>query len=43
MSMQDSFGAASWLIQRPGGNVIMDSPRFDAKLLARIKACALTF
>ena len=36
-SLQDSFGSASWLVQREGGNVMMDSPRFDAKLLARIK------
>ena len=35
--LQDSFGSASWLVQREGGNVMMDSPRFDAKLLARIK------
>ncbi|KAK9838315.1 hypothetical protein WJX81_004110 [Elliptochloris bilobata] len=34
---QDSFGSASWLVQRERGNVMMDSPRFDAKLLARIK------
>lgn len=38
--MQDSFGSASWLVQREGGNVMMDSPRFDAKLLARIKVPA---
>jgi hypothetical protein len=37
---QDSFGAHSWLIQREGGNVMMDSPRFDARLLERIKARA---
>lgn len=34
---QDSFGSASYLVKRPNGNVMMDSPRFDAKLLARIK------
>ena len=38
--LQDSFGSASWLVQREGGNVMMDSPRFDAKLLARIKVSA---
>ena len=38
--LQDSFGSASWLVQREGGNVMMDSPRFDAKLLARIKVAA---
>ena len=38
--LQDSFGSASWLVQREGGNIMMDSPRFDAKLLARIKVLA---
>lgn len=36
-NLQDSFGSASYLVKRPNGNVMMDSPRFDAKLLARIK------
>jgi len=40
VGLQDSFGAHSWLIQREGGNVMMDSPRFDARLLERIKARA---
>jgi glyoxylase-like metal-dependent hydrolase (beta-lactamase superfamily II) len=32
-----SFGAASWLVLRPDGNVLVDSPRFAAPLLARIR------
>jgi glyoxylase-like metal-dependent hydrolase (beta-lactamase superfamily II)/ferredoxin len=35
---ESSFGAASWLIQRPDGNVLVDSPRFAAPLLARLRA-----
>jgi glyoxylase-like metal-dependent hydrolase (beta-lactamase superfamily II)/ferredoxin len=35
---QASFGAASWLVRRPGGNVLVDSPRFAAPLAARIRA-----
>lgn len=34
----DSFGAASWLILRPEGNVLVDSPRFNAPLVRRIEA-----
>ena len=33
-----SYGAASYLITREGGNVLMDSPRFDPKLLRRFQA-----
>lgn len=33
---ESSFGAASWLIQRAGGNVMVDSPRFAAPLVKRI-------
>jgi glyoxylase-like metal-dependent hydrolase (beta-lactamase superfamily II)/ferredoxin len=33
-----SFGAASYLLRRPGGNVLVDSPRFSATLAARIEA-----
>lgn len=33
-----SFGAASWLLLRPDGNVLVDSPRFAAPLLARLRA-----
>ncbi len=35
---ESSFGAASWLVLRPGGNVLVDSPRFAAPLLARLRA-----
>ncbi len=34
---ESSFGAASWLVQRPGGNVLVDSPRAAAPLAARIR------
>lgn len=33
-----SFGASSYLIVRPGGNVLIDSPRFNAPLARRIEA-----
>ena len=33
-----SFGACSWLIRRPGGNVMVDVPRWSAPLARRIKA-----
>ena len=32
-----SFGASSWLICRPEGNVIIDSPRWSAPLAKQIK------
>jgi glyoxylase-like metal-dependent hydrolase (beta-lactamase superfamily II)/ferredoxin len=32
-----SFGAASYLIVRPGGNVLVDSPRFHRGLVRRIE------
>ena len=35
---ESSFGAASWLVLRPDGNVLVDSPRFAAPLLARLRA-----
>jgi glyoxylase-like metal-dependent hydrolase (beta-lactamase superfamily II)/ferredoxin len=34
---ESSFGAASWLVVRPGGNVLVDSPRFAAPLLRGIR------
>lgn len=34
---KDSFGAASYLIVRPEGNVLIDSPRFAAPLVKRIE------
>ena len=33
-----SFGATSYLIRRPGGNVLVDSPRYSAALARRIEA-----
>ncbi|MFT3696441.1 MAG: MBL fold metallo-hydrolase [Kofleriaceae bacterium] len=33
-----SYGAASWLIRRPDGNVLVDSPRAAAPLLEQIEA-----
>ncbi len=35
---ESSFGAASWLVLRPGGNVLVDSPRFAAPLAERVRA-----
>lgn len=34
----DSYGAASWLILRPEGNVLVDSPRYNAPLAQAIEA-----
>ena len=35
-----SFGGAAWLItDKEAGNVLIDSPRFDRKLVSRIKVC----
>ena len=33
----DSFGASSYLIVRPEGNVLVDSPRFASRLVKRIE------
>jgi glyoxylase-like metal-dependent hydrolase (beta-lactamase superfamily II)/ferredoxin len=33
-----SFGAASWLVARPDGNVLVDAPRFAMPLLQRLRA-----
>ncbi|HZE95530.1 MAG TPA: MBL fold metallo-hydrolase [Planctomycetota bacterium] len=35
---EDSFGGSSYLIVRPGGNVLVDSPRFNAPLVRRIES-----
>ena len=35
---RSSFGACSWLITRPDGNVMIDVPRWSAPLARRIKA-----
>ena len=34
----DSFGASSYLIVRPEGNVLVDSPRFASRLVKRIES-----
>lgn len=34
---RSSYGAASYLIVRPGGNVLVDSPRFAGPLVTRIE------
>lgn len=34
---EDSYGASSYLIRRPAGNVLVDSPRAAAPLLGRIE------
>ena len=33
---EDSYGAAAWLIRRPGGNVLVDSPRASSTLFERL-------
>jgi glyoxylase-like metal-dependent hydrolase (beta-lactamase superfamily II) len=33
---ESSFGASSWLIARPGGNVLVDSPRAARPLMDRV-------
>jgi glyoxylase-like metal-dependent hydrolase (beta-lactamase superfamily II)/ferredoxin len=35
---KDSFGATSYLVQSPHGNVLVDSPRFAAPLVRRLEA-----
>jgi glyoxylase-like metal-dependent hydrolase (beta-lactamase superfamily II) len=35
---ESSFGAASWLVVHPDGNVLVDSPRFATQLVRRIEA-----
>jgi glyoxylase-like metal-dependent hydrolase (beta-lactamase superfamily II)/ferredoxin len=34
---ESSFGASSYLIRRPGGNVLVDSPRASSRLFARLE------
>jgi glyoxylase-like metal-dependent hydrolase (beta-lactamase superfamily II) len=34
----DSFGATSWFVARPGGNVLVDSPRFTEALIGPFEA-----
>lgn len=35
---ESSYGAASYLIQRPEGNILVDSPRFTPPLVERLEA-----
>ena len=35
---EHSYGAASYLIVRPDGNILIDSPRFAGRLVSRIEA-----
>ncbi len=35
---ESSFGASSWLVRRPAGNILVDSPRAAVPLLRRIEA-----
>ncbi len=35
---EQSYGAASYFIQRPGGNVLIDSPRFTPPLVNQLEA-----
>jgi len=35
---ESSFGASSYLIVRPGGNILVDSPRYATQLVRRIEA-----
>ena len=35
---EDSFGASAWFVTRPGGNVLVDSPRFTEALVRPIEA-----
>ena len=35
---ESSYGAASYLIQRPEGNILIDSPRFTAPLVKQLEA-----
>jgi len=35
---ESSYGASAWLLARPGGNVLVDSPRFARPLLERLRA-----
>ena len=34
-----SFGAASYFIRRPEGNILMDSPRFTPALVKGLEVC----
>src|SRR5687768_5310283 len=33
---ESSYGAAAWFVRRPGGNVLVDSPRASSTLMERL-------
>jgi glyoxylase-like metal-dependent hydrolase (beta-lactamase superfamily II)/ferredoxin len=35
---EDSFGASAWLVTRPAGNVLIDSPRYTEALVGPVEA-----
>ncbi|MEM7065838.1 MAG: MBL fold metallo-hydrolase [Cyanobacteria bacterium P01_B01_bin.77] len=35
---EKSYGAASYFVQRPGGNILIDSPRFSPPLVKQLKS-----
>jgi glyoxylase-like metal-dependent hydrolase (beta-lactamase superfamily II)/ferredoxin len=35
---EDSFGASAWFVQRPAGNVLVDSPRYTEALVGPLEA-----
>lgn len=34
---EKSYGGSAWLIQRKSGNIMIDSPRFDPKLIKNVR------
>lgn len=38
---EKSYGGSAWFIARKEGNVMIDSPRFDPKLVKRVKVMIL--
>lgn len=42
-SSEYSYGGTSYLLVREGGNVLVDSPRFDPKLLKQIQVPLASF
>lgn len=36
-----SFGAASWLVQQPGGNIMFDAPRYSPQLAKQLKVTTI--
>lgn len=40
---EKSYGGSAWLVVRKEGNVMIDSPRFDPKLVKRVKVRFITY